>query len=66
MAQTFEYPPALVQHRLLGFERSRSTSITFRLSHHYFLTRLKLALKQVYQDKPTDYLQDGVNRELVL
>jgi hypothetical protein len=65
MAQTYEYPPALVQHRLLCFERLGKGIPTFRLCHHYFLTRLKLAMRQIYRKKPTEYLVEGLNREIV-
>ena len=66
MAQTYEYPPALVQHRLLCFERLDRALPTFGLCHHYFLTRLKLAMRQTYREKPNDYLRQGLNREIVL
>ena len=66
MAQTFEYPPTLVQPRLLGLERTLAAPTTFRLAHHYFLTRLQLSLKQVYRERPTEYLLHGLYRELVL
>jgi hypothetical protein len=65
MAQTFEYPPALVQHRLLSFERSHRATNTFPLAHHYMLTRLKLAVKHIFRDEPTEYLMRGLHRELV-
>src|ERR1700692_4889536 len=65
MAQTYEYPPALIQHRLLGFERLDRAPPTFRLCHHYFLTRLKLALRKIYREKPTEYLREGRNHEMV-
>ena len=65
MAESYEDPPAFVPHRLLGIERSQGDPSIFRLCHHYFLTRLKLALKQTYRHQPTEYLRRGLHRETV-
>jgi hypothetical protein len=64
-----EYEDAVpfVPHRLLGFERSHALppTLTYQVSHHYFLTRLQLAFKEIYRDKPTEYLMHGLHRETV-
>ena len=39
---------------------------TFQLSHHFFLTRLKLVVKQVFTRSRSKYLLDGLEQELVL
>ena len=66
MAETFEYPPAFVPRRPLKYEHAGVLPITLRLSHHFFLTRLKMVVKVVYGSREaTAYLFAGVRSELV-
>ena len=65
MAYTFEYPPAFVSQSPLNIERSGLHSATYQLCHHFFLTRLKLVMKEVLTRPQTQYMMDGMQQELV-
>ena len=65
MAKTFEYPPALVSRRPFHYESAGVYPVALRLSHHFFLTRLKWGIQEVWGRRVTPHLANGLNRELV-
>lgn len=65
MAYTFEYPPSFASHCPLDIERSGVLPATYQLRHHFFLTRLKLVVKEVFTRPRAQYLLDGMQQELV-
>ena len=65
MAETFGYPPALLSHRPFHYETSGVYPVALRLNHHFFLTRLKWAIKEVWGRPITPHIVKGMNHELV-
>ena len=47
MAQSYAYPPSLIQHRPLQHGRERLHPATLKLRHHFFLTRVKIVYQEV-------------------
>jgi len=66
MAYSFEYPPSFASHHPLDAGRSGVLPATYQLTHHFFLTRLKLVVKQVFTRPRSQYLLDGMEQEIVL
>jgi hypothetical protein len=48
MAESYEYPPALIQHRPLQYNRQGLHPATLKLRHHFFLTRAKIVFHEVF------------------
>jgi len=46
MAETYEFPPSLSQYRPIEFYQSNYHPATLKLSHHFFLTRAKIVMKE--------------------
>jgi hypothetical protein len=65
MAYTFEYPPSFASHCPLDIARSGVLPATYQLCHHFFLTRLKVIVKEVFTRPRAQYLMDGMFQELV-
>ena len=65
MAKSFEYPPAFVAHRSLSHDDSSAVGTMMLLCHHFFLTRLKKAVIEVFRLEYTSFLHIGLAGELV-
>jgi hypothetical protein len=63
MAETFEYPPAFVSHRPTNLNQTSPLASMLKLRHHFFLTRLKLALWHAASTHPNHGA--GLEHELV-
>jgi hypothetical protein len=66
---SYEYPPTYVEHRPLNYSSiaHRNRIVLGRLRHHFFLSRLSLALRFVGQKghQFTDYHRLGFRRAIV-
>ena len=65
MSQTFEYPPAFVGYRPLQHHNKVILETLYRLRHHFFLTRLKYAVKQIASLPFTDRRRAGLKTAIV-
>lgn len=66
MAESYEYPPSLTNYRPLQFERALYRPISFKLRHHFFITRAKILFKEcmLYRDL-SDQFQRNFDAEIV-
>jgi len=64
-ATTYEFPPSFSQHRPLRTDRSRPYPSALRLRHHFFLTRLKIILKDTMSMKQTSLMERNIQEEIV-
>jgi hypothetical protein len=64
-ATTHEYPPSFSQNRPLRTDRSRPYPSALRLRHHFFLTRLKIILKDTISMKQTSLMERKIQQEIV-
>ena len=64
-ATTYEYPPSFSQNRPLRTDRTRPYPSALRLRHHFFLTRLKIILKDTMSMKQTSLMERKIQQEIV-
>jgi hypothetical protein len=66
---SYEYPPTYVEHRPLNYSSivHRNRIVLGRLRHHFFVSRLSLALRIVGQKghRFTDYHWLGLRKAIV-
>jgi hypothetical protein len=65
MAESYEYPPRLIQHRPLQYNRQGLYPATLKLRHHFFLTRVKIIFREVLTGSMTDEVEEYLQQELV-
>jgi len=65
MSQTFEYPPAFVGYRPLQHHNKVILETLYCLRHHFFLTRVKYALKQIVSSPFTNRRRAGLKMAIV-
>ena len=65
MADSYEYPPSLIQHRPLQYNRQGLYPATLKLRHHFFLTRVKIVFQEVLTACIYGHVEDYLQEELV-